>query len=206
MKNLVVYVHGKGGSADEAEHYRPLFPGAEVIGFDYGARTPWEAREEFPRFFEPLRADRGPLTLIANSIGAFFSMSALSARQVDRALFISPVVDMEKLISDMMAWANVTEDELRVRKEIPTEFGETLSWDWLCDVRRHPLQWTVPTRILYGERDSLTSPETMAAFAARTGASLTVMPGGEHWFHTPEQMDFLDSWIRGSLSPDEPIR
>ncbi len=44
MKNLVVYVHGKGGSADEAEHYRPLFPGTEVIGFDYMARTPWEAR------------------------------------------------------------------------------------------------------------------------------------------------------------------
>ena len=205
MKNLVVYVHGKGGSADEAKHYRPLFPGAEVIGFDYGARTPWEAREEFPRFFEPLRADGHSLTLIANSIGAFFSMSALSARQVDRALFISPVVDMEKLISDMMAWANVTEDELRVRKEIPTEFGEKLSWDWLCDVRRHPIQWTIPTRILYGERDSLTSPETTAAFAARTGASLTVMPGGEHWFHTPEQMDFLDRWIRGSLSPGESI-
>ena len=199
MKNPVVYVHGKGGSPDEAEHYGPLFPDAEVIGFDYGARTPWEAREEFPRFFDPLRSSRGPLTLIANSIGAFLSMSALSERQVDRALFISPVVDMEKLISDMMAWANVTEDELRVRGEIPTQFGETLSWDWLCDVRRHPLQWTVPTRILYGERDNLTSLETMAAFAARTGASLTVMPGGEHWFHTPEQMAFLDRWILGSI-------
>ena len=102
--------------------------------------------------------------------------------------------------SDMMVWANVTEDELRARKEIPTEFGETLSYDWLCDVRRHPLQWTVPTRILYGERDNLTSLETMAAFAARTGASLTVMPGGEHWFHTPEQMDFLDRSILGSVS------
>ena len=206
MKHPVIYVHGKGGSADEAEHYRPLFPENEVIGFDYRARTPWEAREEFPRFFDPLRAERGPLILIANSIGAFFSMSALSARQIDHALFISPVVDMERLISDMMAWANVTEDELRVRGEIQTDFGETLSWEWLCDVRRHPLQWAVPTRILYGERDSLTSSETMAAFAARTGAPLTVMPDGEHWFHTPEQMAFLDRWIRGSLSPDEPIR
>ena len=196
MKHLIVYVHGKGGSADEAEHYRPLFPGDEVIGFDYRAQTPWEAREEFPRFFDPLRADRRPLTLIANSIGAFFSMSALSARQVDRARFISPVVDMEKLISDMMHWANVTEDELRVRREIPTEFGEMLSWDCLCDVRRHPLQWTVPTRILYGGRDNLTSLETMSAFAARIGASLTVMPDGEHWFHTPEQMAFLDRWIQ----------
>ena len=206
MKHPVIYVHGKGGSADEAEHYRPLFPENEVIGFDYRARTPWEAREEFPRFFDPLRAERGPLILIANSIGAFFSMSALSARQIDHALFLSPVVDMERLISDMMAWANVTEDELRVRGEIQTDFGETLSWEWLCDVRRHPLQWAVPTRILYGERDSLTSSETMAAFAARTGAPLTVMPDGEHWFHTPEQMAFLDRWIRGSLSPDEPIR
>ena len=200
MKQFVIYVHGKGGSADEADHYRPLFPGCEVIGFDYRSQTPWEAREEFPRFFDPLRADRVSLTLIANSIGAFFSMSALSARQVDRALFISPIVDMERLISGMMAWANVTEEELRARGEIPTEFGETLSWDWLCDVRRHPLQWTVPTRILYGERDNLTSLETMAAFAARTGASLTVMPGGEHWFHTPEQMDFLDRWILESVS------
>ena len=196
MKQLVVYVHGRGGAAAEAEHYRPLFAGSEVVGFDYRARTPWEAREEFPRFFDPLQTECGSLTLIANSIGAFFSMAALSEKQIDRALFISPIVNMEKLISDMMTWTNVTEEELRARKEIPTEFGETLSWDWLCDVRRHPLQWAVPTRILYGERDNLTSFETMSAFAARIGAPLTVMPGGEHWFHTPEQMAFLDRWIR----------
>ena len=30
----------------------------------------------------------------------------------------------------------------------------------------------------------------------RTGATLEVMPGGEHWFHTPEQMAFLDGWIK----------
>ena len=196
MKHLVVYVHGKGGSANEAEHYGPLFPGCEVAGFDYRARTPWEARDEFPRYFDHLHADCDSLTLIANSIGAFFSMTSLSARHADRALFISPVVDMEKLIADMMARANVTEDELRARGEIKTGFGETLSWDWLCDVRTHPVQWTVPTRILYGGRDNLTSPETMSAFAARINAPLTVMPGGEHWFHTPEQMRFLDRWIR----------
>lgn len=199
MKKLIVYVHGKGGSADEAEHYAPIFPGCEVIGFDYRAQTPWEAREEFPRFFEPLRSICDSLTLIANSIGAFFSMSALNAKHVDRALFISPVVDMENLIRNMMSRANVTEDDLRARKEIKTDFGETLSWNWLCDVRQHPLRWIVPTRILYGDRDFLTSSETMSAFAARIGAQLTVMPGGEHWFHTSEQMSFLDAWIRDSI-------
>ena len=54
MKNLVIYVHGKGGNAEEAEHFKhkPFFENADVFGFDYKAQTPWEAKEEFPRFFE----------------------------------------------------------------------------------------------------------------------------------------------------------
>ena len=195
MKQLIVYVHGQGGSAGEADHYRPLFGGCEVVGFDYRARTPWEARAEFPRFFDPLRAECDSLVLIANSIGAFFSMTSLSAKHLDRALFISPVVDMESLIAGMMARANVSEEELRSRGEIATDSGETLSWAWLCDVRSHPLRWPVPTRILYGERDFLTPFETMSRFAEKIGAPLTVMPGGEHWVHTAEQMAFLDAWI-----------
>ena len=38
MKNLVIYVHGKGGNADEALHYKSLFPDADVRGFDYKHR------------------------------------------------------------------------------------------------------------------------------------------------------------------------
>ena len=195
MKNMVVYVHGKGGSAAEAEHYKTLFPDSEVVGFDYQSQTPWEAKEEFPRFFSEQRKHCGSLTLIANSIGAFFSLSSLDEALVDRACFISPVVDMEKLIGDMMQWANVTERELAEKEEIPTDFGETLSWAYLCYVRAHPIDWRVPTRILYGAQDNLTSLETISAFAGRLGAELTVMPEGEHWFHTPEQMRFLDAWL-----------
>ncbi len=195
MKNMVVYVHGKGGSAAEAEHYKALFPDSEVVGFDYQFQTPWEAREEFLRFFSEQRKRCDSLTLIANSIGAFFSLSSLNETLVDRAYFISPVVDMEKLIDDMMQWANVTERELAEKGEIPTDFGETLSWAYLCYVREHPIDWRVPTRILYGAQDNLTSLETISAFAGRLGAELTVMPEGEHWFHTPEQMRFLDAWL-----------
>lgn len=195
MKNIVIYVHGKGGSAQEAEHYGTLFPDAEVVGFDYRAQTPWEAKEEFLRFFAGQRERCGSLVLVANSIGAYFSMCASAETLIDRAYFISPIVDMEKLICKMMAWAGVTEQELAEKSEIPTEFGETLSWNYLCYVREHPLHWRVPTCILYGGRDSLTSPETVTAFAERAGAELTVMPDGEHWFHTQRQLQFLDSWI-----------
>ena len=33
-------------------------------------------------------------------------------------------------------------------------------------------------------------------FADDHHAKLTVMTGGEHWFHTEEQMRFLDEWIK----------
>lgn len=41
--------------------------------------------------------------------------------------------------------------------------------------------------------------ESISAFAEKVGAELTVMPGGEHWFHTDEQMHFLDAWINRTV-------
>ena len=195
MKHIMIYVHGKSGSAAEAEHYKALFPEAEVLGFDYRAQTPWEAKAEFPQFFEKQRKQCDRLTLAANSIGAFFSMSSLDETLIDRAYFISPVVDMKNLIENIMLWTGVSERELAEKQEIPTQFGETLSWAYLTYVREHPVLWQVPTRILYGAHDNLTSLETIRAFAEKTGAELTVMPDGEHWFHTERQMQFLDQWI-----------
>lgn len=199
MKQIVIYVHGKGGTADEARHYQPLFAESDVIGFDYKSQNPWEAKREFSEFYDLHSKGYDSVILIANSIGAFFSMNALSEKNISKALFISPIVNMEKLITDMMTWANVTEDELCRKKEITTNFGETLSWEYLCYVRKHPIKWNIPTCILYGANDNLTSIETVSEFAEKTGAILTVMNDGEHWFHTAEQMEFLDNWIRKSV-------
>ena len=120
---------------------------------------------------------------------------ALSNQQIEKAYFISPIVDMERLIADMMIWANVTEDELKEKKEIQTTFGETLSWDYLCYVRENPIIWKIPTHILYGEKDNLTAYGTIFEFVQRTNSTLSIMKNGEHWFHTEEQMKFLDEWI-----------
>ena len=103
-----IYLHGKGGSAAEAEHYRPLLPEWDVVGFDYRAQTPWDAKEEFSRFFDAQSAGQDAVMVIANSIGAFFALHALSEKPVARALLISPVVDMEALIQNRMKWAGVT--------------------------------------------------------------------------------------------------
>ena len=147
MKNLVIYVHGKGGSAEEAEHYKSLFPKDEVIGLDYHSQTSWEAKKEFLAFFTEQKKRYDQLTLVANSIGAYFALSSLDEALVDRAYLISPVVDMESLIGHMMQWSNVAEQELAEKREIATNFGETLSWEYLCYVRQHPIIWNVPTCI-----------------------------------------------------------
>ena len=195
MKDAVLYIHGKGGSAAEREHYKPLFPDCEVFGLEYQTFTPWETGAEIRAAAEELKAEYESIVLIANSIGVYFSMCAGIGHLISKAYFISPIVNMEKLITDMMQWANVKEAELRSKGVIHTAFGEDLSWQYLCYVREHPIDWKVPTSILYGSYDNLTSFETISDFAKKHGATLTVMESGEHWFHTEEQMHFLDDWI-----------
>ena len=196
----VIYIHGKDGSPAEAARFQPFFPEDAVLGLTYRAAAPWEARSEFPGAFDTLCTPDRPVILIANSIGAFLAMYALADKLIERAFFISPIVDMEQLIANMLHYAGETEDTLREKQVIPTDFGETLSWEYLTYIREHPIEWHIPTHILYGGRDDLTAPDTMSAFAKRIGAALTVMPDGEHWFHTEQQMQFLDGWLRKCLA------
>ena len=196
MKKAVLYVHGKGGNAGEAEHYKPFFVGCDVVGMDYKSEFPWETKNEILDEYERLTNKYSSVIIVANSIGAYYTMNALQGKSVERAFFISPIVNMEKLITDMMTWANVSEQELSEKREIQTDFGEVLSWEYLCYVRKNPIKWNIPTFILYGDKDNLTSQDTVTEFAKSINAELTVMSGGEHWFHTDEQMNFLDKWIK----------
>lgn len=149
MKRAILYVHGKGGSAGEADRFRAVCPGFDVLGVDYRGELPWEAAPQIAAAYDEARRQYEHIILLANSIGAYFTMLALGDQAPDRALFVSPVLDMERLILDMMAWAGVSEQALCERGEVPTDFGETLSWAYLCYVREHPIAWQVPTEILY---------------------------------------------------------
>ena len=82
MKNAVIYVHGKDGSANEANHYKQFFnEDYEVIGFDYKSKFPWQAKEEFQKYFDFVITKYNEILLIGNSIGAYFSMISLSEKQ-----------------------------------------------------------------------------------------------------------------------------
>ena len=201
MKKAILYIHGKGGSAAESERFKPYFPDADVIGVDYTGYIPWEVRAQIIAKYDELCGyDR--ISVIANSIGAYFTMLALYDRNLSKAMFISPILDMERLILDMMGWAGVTETQLSEQGEIPTDFGETLSWKYLCFARENKVRWDIPTEILYAGGDNLTSRQTAEKFANEHNSSLTVMENGEHWFHTEEQLAFLYNWIKHNNSTE----
>ena len=201
-----LFIHGQAGSKQEAMAFAELAvpAGYQVLGVDlpgHGERLggkgfdPWTAAPELARVAGYMRGRWDSVSLRANSIGAYFSMLALADTPPEKALFVSPIVDMERLILDMMAQAEVSEETLRSKGEVSTQQGETLSWNYLCWVREHPLSgWSTPTAILYAGQDNLTSRQTIAGFSQTHHASLEVYEPGEHWFHTPEQLKVLRDW------------
>ena len=91
--------------------------------------------------------------------------------------------------------------QLRERGEITTSRGQLLSWKYLRWVREHPVhRWACPIRILWGSGDNMTPRETVESYARRHSARLTVLEGGEHWFHTPDQLAAADRWQRAALA------
>lgn len=191
----ILYVHGMGGSAAEAEQYKGLLDG-EIMGLDYNEYRPWVMKGVLLKKYRELKEPGAEVEVIANSIGAWFTMLALGNEDVAFAYFISPMVDMDKFITDRMRLEGISEEELREKGEIPTQFGQPLSWEYLTFVREHPVTWNGPAAVLYGSGDHLVPYETMRAFTEAHNMKLTVMDGGEHWFHTPEQMAFLTRWMK----------
>ena len=212
-----LFVHGKQGRKEEGQLFaQTVCPnGWQVISIDlpgHGERAgegmaafdPWHVVPELRTVMDALRKRWKHVALRATSIGAWFSMLTFEDAQPERALFVSPVLDMDALITRMMGWAGVTEAELKARGTIPTDFGETLDWSYRQYAKDHPIQrWDCPTAILYAGGDTLTERETVETFAERFGCGLTVYSEGEHWFHTPEQLCVLKDWER--CQTNEPI-
>ena len=168
------------------------FPGHGARQGRDEALNPWTVVPELLAVVDWARVRWDSISLQANSIGAYFAMLALDAP--DKALLLSPILDMERLILDMMGWAKVTERELSEKGEIATSFGQTLSWAYLCYVREYPVHnWQCPICILYTGQDNMTSRQTVEEFTLQHGAQLTIMDNGEHWFHTLEQREVLQS-------------
>lgn len=140
------------------------------------------------------------ISLFACSMGAYFSLLAYKQNTLKQCLFLSPVVNMERLINNMMIWCNIRENKLKEEKEIKTTMGQTFYWDYYCYVKEHPIdEWSNPTSILYGSNDDLCEFEVISEFVKCFNCDLQVMENGEHYFHTEKQLEFFRQWLKKYL-------
>ena len=209
---VCLFVHGKCGNKEEARWLSDILcpRGCQVLGIDlpeHGERmnesaklVPWVAVPELKSVLSYIRTLWQSVSLYAVSIGGYFSLSAFGDEAFEKALLVSPVVDMRALIESMMLWAGVSEERLVQEKEILTDFGETLSHEYYTYAKSHSItKWSSETAILYAGRDNLTDRKTITAFAERFGCELQIYEEGEHWFHTEEQLAVLRDFMRKEL-------
>jgi pimeloyl-ACP methyl ester carboxylesterase len=205
---VYIAVHGKMSDKYEAEGLagKAALKGFQTISFDlpeHGDRKDenypcmvWNAVHDLEAIGDYVFPKWNTVRLYGSSLGAYFSLLAYKEAPIEKCIFLSPVLDMERLIRNMMAAANVSEQDLKQKHEIRTPMGETLYWDYYCYVRENPIEkWNIPTSILYGSEDNITELEVVENFSKRFNCDLTVLEGSEHWFHTERQLSFLDTWL-----------
>lgn len=165
-RKIYLYVHGQGGCKEEAKVFAEIACrfGLQVLSMDlpeHGERIngtvtfePWNIIPELSEIMKFVKSRWKQISLYASSIGAWFSMLSFGNEPLKNCLFVSPVLDMKELMLKMMEWAGVSQTQLEEQRLIPTDFGQTLSWEYWKYVLENPIkQWNFPTKILYGEND-----------------------------------------------------
>ncbi|MCL1914755.1 MAG: alpha/beta hydrolase [Eubacteriaceae bacterium] len=210
--NLYIFVHGKMSNKDEALGFAKIAEqkGFQVLSFDlpeHGERKDekypcmvWNAVHDLGIISDYAQRHWKCVNLFGCSLGAYFSLLAYKDLPLIKCLFLSPILDMERLIQNMMKWSNISEQDLRENQTMPTPMGVTLYWDYYCYVKENPIdKWDVPTAILYGSEDDMTEREVVEWFTKRFDCDLAVLENSGHWFHTERQIASLEKWLYGHI-------
>ncbi len=183
--------------------------GYQVLTFDFpqhGERVyeterlmPNECVRELEAMYSYAKNCAKSVSVFGCSMGAYFQLLAYADFAIDRAWFLSPVTDMERIIRNLMAYCHVSEEEFWERVTVENDI-ETLYYPYYTYVKSHPItKWGHETYILRGERDMLCEYEAVRQFADTFQCELTQQKEGEHWFHTTAQLEFFRAWLRERL-------
>ena len=152
--------------------------------------------KDLEKVIEYAKARYNEINIWACSMGAYFSLLAYKKENIKQCIFLSPVVDMKTIINNMMLWSNTTEEELKEKQEIKTNFGQTLYWDYYKYVVENPItNWDKETYILYGNKDNMQNETIIKKFSNDFNCKLSILENGEHYFHTDEQLNYYENWL-----------
>lgn len=150
--------------------------------------------KDLKQIFKYAHACTNNISLFGCSIGAYFSMLAYKDESIRQTLFLSPVVDMKRIINNIMSWFDISEEDLEREQEIITPI-KTLYWDYYQYVLDNPVEWNKVTSLLYGANDNLCELDYVNDFVKHTNANMTIFENGEHFFGTEDQLAFLQKWL-----------
>ena len=159
----------------------------------------WNGIHDLECIWKYVQRNWDKIYLYACSIGAYFSLHAYKNRNIEKCLFLSPILDMDYLIHNMFSWFDVSENELKERQKIETPI-ETLSWKYYQYVKENPVQhWDIPTAIMYGSKDILQSIEIVRHFSMKFNCQLYISKESEHSFMSDSDRKIVTDWIEGSI-------
>ena len=157
--------------------------------------------KDLKQVIEYAKANYEEINIWACSMGAYFSLLAYKDEDIRNSIFLSPVVNMEVIIDNMMLWSNTTEKELEEKQEIKTDFGQTLYWDYYKYVKENPIvNWNKETFILYGSKDNMQEKSIIQEFSDKFNCKLSILENGEHYFHTKEQLNYYKKWLDKAIN------
>lgn len=209
-EKIVIAVHGNMSNKEDvpiemfAKH--GTNKGYQVLSFDlpqHGERKmesiPCKVQycvKDLMKVMEYAKSNWKQISLFANSMGVYFSLLAYQNVPLQKAWFLSPLVDMRRMIENMMKWFQISEERLEREQTIATPIGQNLYWDYYSYVKEHPIDtWNTPTVILYGTEDNMCEFDTISNFADTFSCKLEIAQDAEHYFHTDEQLKQLDNWL-----------
>ena len=161
---------------------------------DGTAFTAKAASGEVRDFVQLAREEANKISLLAISVGAYAALCDTPSGTFERAWLVSPLLDLERYVRDVMSTYSVTDERLEAKTVINTPRA-SLSWPDLCFLTEHPVRLDMPSWTIRGSRDDVVPMEALSRFLSAPGAELVEIAGGPHFLGEPPYLDTVASWF-----------
>ena len=150
---------------------------------------------EVRAFAQLARSQSTEVGLLASSIGAYFSLCDTPTGTFERAWLVSPLIDLEYYIRDVMAEHSVTDEQLEAETVIDTPRA-VLEWPYLRFVEEHPARLDIPSWTIRGDQDEVVPLDALSRFVSAPGVELVQIEGGQHFLGQPPHLETVVAWFK----------
>lgn len=195
----MLYIPEHRNSTGEAALFSKDCPGYDMVDFSYRLYNPWEIKSSIQKKYCELREKYDVVAIMAKGVGAYFAIDSLGEEQVDKALFVSPVIDVECFIQTILEKTGISEDKLFEEQVISSGYDQDLSWEQYDYFKKNVLSWSSDADVIMGSDDKYENVELIKSFAKANQCELCIIEGANHDFDSPEQQSEFREWLQNKV-------